>query len=161
MRLRKYTELDLRNAVSGSVSLRGVLDKLKINPAGGNYTTLKKAILHFGVDTGHFTGSGHLKGKTHTYNTRTLDEILVYGRHENTFSLKRRLLKEGLKERKCECCEGVEWNEAPMPLELHHEDGDRQNNKLENLTLLCPNCHAQTGNYRGKNKRCRDLTGTA
>ena len=52
---------------------------------------------------------------------------------------------------KCECCNNIEWMGKPIPLELHHIDGDNTNNTLENLKLLCPNCHAQTDNYRSKN----------
>lgn len=62
-----------------------------------------------------------------------------------------KLLKEGYKEHKCECCGLTTWLDKPIPLELHHKDGDRYNNVLENFELLCPNCHAFTDSYRGKN----------
>lgn len=68
-----------------------------------------------------------------------------------TFKLKNRLLQEGYKEYKCECCGLSEWNGLPIPLELHHKDGNRCNHKIENLQMLCPNCHAQTKTYRAKN----------
>jgi len=160
MRLKKYTEQQLREAVKNSLSLRQVLSKLGIVEAGGNYSTLKRAISYFEINTSHFTGCGHLKGKTHNHTTRPLSEILVEGRIENTYRLKNRLLKEGVKKSFCENCLLDEWMSKEIPLELHHIDGDTKNNKLENLTLLCPNCHAGTDNYRGKNKKCRDLTET-
>lgn len=68
-----------------------------------------------------------------------------------TFKLKNRLLQEGYKEHKCECCGLTIWNNLPIPLELHHKDGNRCNHLLSNLQLLCPNCHAQTETYRAKN----------
>ena len=62
-----------------------------------------------------------------------------------------KLLQEGLKEHRCECCGLTTWLNKPIPLELHHKDGNRYNNVLENFELLCPNCHAFTDSYRGKN----------
>ncbi len=160
MRLKKYTEQQLREAVKNSLSLRQVLSKLGIVEAGGNYATLKKSISYFEIDKSHFTGCGHLRGKTHTHNKRLLSEVLVEGKVENTFNLKARLIKDGVKERVCENCRLDVWMDGLIPLELHHVDGNTKNNRLENLTLLCPNCHALTNNYRGKNKKCRDLTET-
>jgi hypothetical protein len=68
-----------------------------------------------------------------------------------THKLKKRLLKEGYKCWQCECCKNDSWLGQSIPLELHHQDGNRFNNALENLKLLCPNCHALTENYRAKN----------
>lgn len=80
-----------------------------------------------------------------------LQEILD-GKHPTyqTYKLKKRLLKEGIKENKCECCGLTTWNEKPIFMELHHKDGNRFNHKLENLIFLCPNCHSQTETYRAK-----------
>ena len=61
--------------------------------------------------------------------------------------LKQKLFRDNIKERKCEICETIEWNGLEVPLELHHIDGDRHNNELLNLQILCPNCHAQTSNF--------------
>jgi rubrerythrin len=71
--------------------------------------------------------------------------------HVKSYKLKAKLLEDGLKEYICESCEGTEWVGKPIPLELHHVDGNHYNNELDNLELLCPNCHALTENYRGKN----------
>jgi hypothetical protein len=70
-----------------------------------------------------------------------------------THKLKSRLIKEGLKSHECECCRLSSWLGKAIPLELHHIDGNRQNNSFCNLQLLCPNCHALTSNYRAKNIR--------
>lgn len=81
----------------------------------------------------------------------SLEKILVENSTYQSFKLKNKLLKEGLKECKCEKCNNTEWLGKPIPLELHHINGDRTDNRIENLQILCPNCHAQTDNYRGKN----------
>jgi hypothetical protein len=72
----------------------------------------------------------------------------------HTFKLKNRLLKEGIKENKCEEC-GLpgSWNGKPISIELDHIDGKRTNHRIENLRMLCPNCHSQTDTYRSKNKK--------
>lgn len=74
-----------------------------------------------------------------------------------THKLKLRLLEEGYKQYICEKCKNTEWLGNKIPLELHHIDGNTKNNSLDNLELLCPNCHALTDNYRSKNiplKKC-------
>lgn len=65
--------------------------------------------------------------------------------------VRKKLLDEGYKEYKCECCGLTEWLGEPIPLGLHHKDGNHFNNELDNFQLLCPNCHAKTSSYRGKN----------
>jgi len=72
--------------------------------------------------------------------------------------LKRRLINLGLKEDRCELCGISEWLGAPLSLALHHVNGDGKDNRLENLQLLCPNCHSQTDNFAGRNmRRIKDL----
>ena len=147
-----YTESDLREAVKTSTSIRQVLQKLNVVAAGGNYETTKRRIQKCGIDTSHFTGQGHYRGKTHNNHTRPLTEILVSDKLYSSHKLKLRLIREGLKEHKCEMCGITEWNGQSTPIELDHIDGNRYNNTIENLRILCPNCHAQTDTYRGRNK---------
>ena len=82
-----------------------------------------------------------------------LDEILS-GKHPSyqTFKLHLRLLSEHRKEHRCEICGLSEWNGKPIPLQLDHIDGNSHNHLFENLRMICPNCHAQTETYCGKNK---------
>jgi len=75
----------------------------------------------------------------------------VVGRRVQSNNLKERLIREGLKKRICELCERKDWNGRPIPLELDHVNGRRDDNRLENLRIVCPNCHAQTSTYRGRN----------
>ncbi len=154
---RKYTEDQLIVAVSENKSFAGVLRSLGLKPAGANYANVKLHIKELQLDTSHWTGQGWNKGQTFSPR-REISEYLV----NNTFkefpcissnALRKRLIKEGLKEHKCECCGITEWNGKAAPLELEHKDGNHFNNVLENLQILCPNCHAQTETYRGRNKR--------
>jgi hypothetical protein len=81
------------------------------------------------------------------------DEVLfTRGRRRNRYHLKGRLLLSGLKEMRCERCGVSEWRGVGLPLELHHINGDGLDNRLENLLLLCPNCHSQTDTWGGRNK---------
>jgi DNA-binding CsgD family transcriptional regulator len=84
-----------------------------------------------------------------------LEQLLAAGQRRNRNHLKRRLFDAGLKSRECESCGLSEWREQPIPLALHHINGNRHDNRLENLQILCPNCHGQTDNWAGKNLRPR------
>lgn len=150
---RKYTDDDLRDAVANNQSYRGVLIQLGIRPAGGNYETLKKRIENLNLDTSHFRGKGWSKQQTSVHRKkRSMEEILVKNSTYTTSNhLKKRLLNEGYFEHRCMSCDLDTWLDQPIPLELDHINGDRRDNRLENLRLLCPNCHALTDTYRGKN----------
>jgi len=80
-----------------------------------------------------------------------LDELLVAGRRRSRGHIKRRLLREGLKEGRCERCGISEWQGEPLSLQLHHVNGDGSDNRVANLQLLCANCHSQADTYGGRN----------
>ena len=150
----RYTEEDLREAVRTSYSIAEVCRKLQIKPAGGNYTTLKQKFQHWQIDTQHFRGRGWNIGLKFKPNPpMDLKEILIDGSTYQPYKLKRRLIQEGVFNKHCQHCGLITWQDQPIPLELHHVNGKRMDNRLENLELLCPNCHALTSNYRGKNIR--------
>ncbi|MEA2272432.1 MAG: hypothetical protein QOI98_1140 [Solirubrobacteraceae bacterium] len=88
-----------------------------------------------------------------------IEELLVAGRPRNRDHIRRRILKAGLKEERCEVCGLNEWRGAPLRVALHHINGDGNDNRLENLSFLCPNCHAQTPNYGGRNGHRRPAGG--
>lgn len=154
---RKYTDAEFIEAVATSISISQVLSKLHLRPSGGNYQVTKDRIKHLSLDTQHFKGQGWLKGNLNpSHKQFTLAEILVKdSTYRNTYSLKSRLIKEGVFARKCSNCMNEHWLNLPIPLELDHVNGDRTDNRIENLRLLCPNCHALTDTYRGKNKALR------
>lgn len=154
VRLRKYSEADLRSAVAAVTSMRQALLRLGVAPYGGNYEVFKRAVVAFGISTDHFTGRTSALGNPEGSRSRPLTDYFE-GRAKvtNTNRFRRRLLREGVFDRSCGRCKGNEWLGEVMPLELHHVDGNRSNNEPSNLILLCPNCHALTATYRGRNKK--------
>ena len=93
-----------------------------------------------------YEGNQGSKGKpSNTWKHSSL--YLFRGSLIGGHKLKLKLFRDGIKEKKCEVCGLEKWNEKDISLEMHHIDGDRMNNELENLQILCPNCHSQTTNY--------------
>lgn len=90
-----------------------------------------------------------------------LDDLLVKNCHRDRWNLKRRLVAAGLKEPRCESCGIHVWRGKPLNLALHHRNGDGRDNRLENLSLLCPNCHSQTDNFGSYNRKRRAANGLA
>lgn len=155
MKKNERSEQEYRDAAKNSFSFAGMCRYLGLGAFGANYRRLHKAIDEYGIDVSHFTGQGWNVGMIFNpmdKKKKSLDEILIENSdYDNTNTLKNRLFNEGVKEERCEKCGLTEWNGEPIPLQLHHINGNRRDNRLENLQILCPNCHAQTDNFCGKN----------
>lgn len=156
MKSRSWSEVKLEQAVKESSSIRSVIKKLGLIPAGGNYYQVKKYISEMKLDTSHFTGQAWNRGMRGIGKSRIATaQILVKGSSFQSYKLKKRLFKEGLKTQQCEECGwSKQTSGGHLPLELHHVNGDRTDNRLKNLKILCPNCHSLTLSYRyrrGKN----------
>lgn len=148
----KRTKEDYENAIKNAKSIAETCRNLGLKCAGGNYKTIKDFIKEYNIDTSHFTGQGWNVGLKFKPNKGLeLKEVLIKDSKYQSYKLKNKLLSEGVKEYRCEGCKRTEWNGKPIPLELHHINGNNSDNRLENLQLLCPNCHAQTEHYRGRN----------
>ena len=155
----KRTKEEFEQAVAASKSIAGVCRFLGLKPAGGNYRIIHKAINDFNLDTSHFTGQGWNVGMAfRPQQEYKFADLLTENSSYQSFKLKKRLLKEGIKKHVCEQCGLTQWNGQPIPLELHHRNGINNDHRLENIQLLCPNCHALTDTYRGLNKSARRET---
>lgn len=161
--LRPYTKDWLQELCAQSFSLAEVLRKTG-RKGGGSQQTLKKKIEQFNIDISHFTGQLWNKGKTKQTDERiasyasnmekyTLNEILV-----QDSSITQKVLREYIKRHNvlpyvCQTCGCTgEWQNGIISLELDHINGNNKDNRIQNLRYLCPNCHALTETYRGKNK---------
>ncbi|MFP4635240.1 MAG: hypothetical protein ACLFRD_05215 [Nitriliruptoraceae bacterium] len=144
---RIYPRVALTEALQDARCLADIIRRLGDEPDTRAYDKLARSLREYGLDG----PSMHPAAAGAARRTTPLDELLVRGRHRNSSRLRARLLREGLLRPVCATCGGTRWLGEPMPLELDHIDGDRTNNLLSNLRLLCPNCHAQTPTYRGRN----------
>jgi hypothetical protein len=113
--------------------------------------TYRETKARYGFSSGAW-GKAVEAGKiTARRNITSLESWLVEHSTVNRQHLKRRLVSAGLKQDKCEDCGLTEWRGRPITLALHHRNGVRNDNRLENLAILCPNCHSQTENFGGRN----------
>jgi hypothetical protein len=151
----RYTDPEIIAAVQSSLSIAQVLKRLGLSPTGANYKGMHEHFSRLGLDTSHFTGQGHLKGKRHSWTPkRPLVEVLVENStYRTTSHLKARLLREGVLVKRCyECGSPPLWQGRPLVLIIDHINGDRSDNQMPNFRLLCPTCNSQQATFAGKNK---------
>ena len=152
MRLR-YTEAELREAVAASLSWAETLRRLGYCPIGGNWRTLKKRVAALGISTEHFDPYAHARGPR-PHRQIPLEEVLVVSSTYSRTSLKRRLYQDGLKSPICERCgQGEIWQGTRISLILDHINGVRDDNRIENLRIICPNCAAGLDTHCGRKNR--------
>lgn len=111
---------------------------------GIKYETLNKYLKEFGIE---YIGNQNRKGIPHLEGRVLLEEYFCGRRNTTASNLRRKLIEEGIKEYKCEKCGRSEWEGKPIPLELHHKNMNHGDNRLENLQILCSNCHSLSHNY--------------
>lgn len=149
--LRKIiSDSDIIYFCENSISRQLVLNRLKLNPStNANVVWLNSKIESLGINISHWLGRAHLKGKAHNWaKAIPLDDILIKNSSYNWSSnLKKRLLKDNLLEYKCYSCGIIDWQGKDLSLQLEHKNGDHSDNRLNNLELLCPNCHSQTKTF--------------
>ena len=137
-----YSREDLIEAVSKSSNINQVIKNLGLNKSSGTYNTIKKRMGEYGI-TQQF-GIGERK----KYTDETIFcENSTYDRS----TLRNRIIRENKLRYRCSICNVVEWNNKPMSLQLDHINGVNNDNRLENLRFLCPNCHTQTSTWGNKN----------
>jgi transposase len=137
---KKYTIEQLKIAAKKVFSMSSLLRELNIKPAGGNYIHMRKVLQENEIDCSHWKGQGWNKDK----------QLKDWTQYTRVSQLKKHLIL--IRNHKCEICNLTEWLNYPITIEVHHIDGDRTNNSLENLQLLCCNCHATTDNWRNKKR---------
>ena len=138
MASRTYTDGAFRAAVEASISIAGLLSAIGLRPCGANYAHARKTIQRLGVDATHFRGQAWNRDQ----------QLKDWSGYSRASRLKGHLVRD--RGHRCEACQRNRWEQLPIALEVHHQDGDRTNNAADNLRLLCPNCHAQTPNWRNR-----------
>jgi 5-methylcytosine-specific restriction endonuclease McrA len=146
-----WNKEELEEVVKRSTNKSDVLRNMGLNIAGGNFNTLNKYLKMWDISTEHFCrpapSGGHIEME--------LEDMLVEHSTTNRRTVKNRLLKEKLLIYECNNCGISEWDGKDISLHLDHINGICDDNRVENLRLLCPNCHSQTPTYGGKNVKDR------
>lgn len=147
----------LENICKNHYSYAEVLRELNIKGSGTAYFKIKKLIKEYDIDISHFTGriwQSSPNSKKQKYSEKhTLEEVFCKDSKIGQKVLREYVRRHNMIEYKCQIC-GCDgnWQNRIISLELDHIDGDNHNNEISNLRYLCPNCHASTDTYRGKNK---------
>lgn len=152
---RKWTDDQLVAAVAASVSMAEVHRRLGLKVAGGTQSSLFRHARRLGLDVSHFKGQGWGRGQYKRPEEVRSSLVPLLRKGTQITGLRDRLIAAGLKKAKCEECGITEWNGQPAPLQVDHADGDRWNNELSNLRVLCANCHMLTETWGFKKGRRR------
>lgn len=145
---------DIENIVRESTSIKECLEKMGKPSGAGNYKTFYRLVNLYDLDTSHFKQQGR-SGEANNGTYIPLSEYVNKPSCIKGSVLIKKLVKEGYKEYKCENpeCGLSEWHGKPISLQVHHIDGNHYNNSIDNLMLLCPNCHSQTDSFCGRGRK--------
>lgn len=153
----KYSKSNLEKLIISSNCLKEVIVKMNMRAAGGNFKTLRYYINLYSIDITHFENHRIQQIKLRFLEKqKPLEYYLTENSQINRFHLKKRLVKEGYKKYECEKCgNNGSWNNENLTLQLDHVNGIYNDNRLENIRFLCPNCHSQTNTYAGKKDKSK------
>lgn len=144
----KYTISEITEAVKHNQTIAGVLRSLNLRISGSSYKVIQKNISELSLDTSHWKGQAYDRVGI---RCEPLKNILVQNSHYRGY-LRIRLLREGLLRNECSVCLcPPTWQGKPLTLQLDHINGINTDNRIENLRIICPNCHSQTSTFGTKN----------
>lgn len=148
----RYTREEVDAKAKANISWTGLMSDLGIRFVGSNILTVKKLIKFYDVDVSHFNLSQALSNASR--NAVPDEERFCKGSTICRASLKRHIRKNNLIEYRCKKCGlGDEWQNEPLVLTIEHINGVNDDNRIENLCFLCPNCHSQTTSFAGRNQK--------
>lgn len=160
-RARRWTDDELRQAAAESTSIYEIMSKLGYSVSknksysGGSHKKVAERIVQLGIDASKIKGKGWRKGSSiPVIRPKSLDQVLVKNSNYPRIKLKKRLIENGMLENKCQICNiDPYWNGQKLVLRLDHINGINNDNRLENLRVVCPNCDSQLPTFCGRNKK--------
>jgi Zn finger protein HypA/HybF involved in hydrogenase expression len=153
---KTYTDEQFVDVVKESRTYMEVMKNLKLRTFGANYKTIYKNVKRLKLDTSHFLGKKEILAKARENRKKMSNEELFSINTIARKHVKNNVIQQNLIPYQCEKCGITEWQGEKLSLHLDHKNGNNQDNRLENLRFLCPNCHSLTPSYCGRNIRLKN-----